>query len=120
MSLRDKILQSVDIPSEIVEVPEWSVKVEVRGMSGADRVRIFDIIAVDGEVKAGNLYVETVLVTAYDPETGERVFDEADRIALMEKSAQAIDRIARVGLRLSGMEGEVSQDDAGKRFPEES
>ena len=120
MSLRDKILQSVDIPAETVEVPEWGVSVEVRGMSGADRVRIFDTIAVDGEVKAGTLYVETVLVTAYDPETGGRVFDESDRTALMEKSAQAIDRLARVGLRLSGMEGEVSQDEAGARFPEES
>lgn len=120
MSLRDKILQSEDIPTEMVEVPEWGVTVEVRGMSGADRVRIFDVISVDGEVKAGNLYLETVLVTAYDPESGVPVFGDDDRAALMQKSAQAIDRIARVGLRLSGMEGDVSQDDAGKRFPEES
>jgi hypothetical protein len=48
------------------------------------------------------------------------VFDESDVAALMQKSAQAIDRLAKVGLRLSGMEGEASTDAAGKRFPEES
>lgn len=119
MSLRDKILQANDIQKELVEVPEWGVTVEVRGMSGADRARIFDSVSKDGEVKAGDLYVETVLATTFDPETGGRLFDESDRAALMEKSAQAIDRLSEVGLRLSGMTKDA-QDVAGKRFPEES
>lgn len=120
MSLRDKILQATDIASEMVEIPEWGVTVEVRGMSGADRARIFEAVADGGEVKASMLYAETVIATAYDPETGAHVFEESDVTALMQKSAQAIDRLAKVGLRLSGMEGEASTDAAGKRFPEES
>lgn len=120
MSLRDKILQAPDIASELVEVPEWGVTVEVRGMSGADRARIFDTIASDGEVKASALYVETVIATAYDPETGAAIFEPSDITSLMQKSAQAIDRLAKVGLRLSGMEGEASQDVAGKSVSEES
>lgn len=120
MSLRDKILQAPDIASEMVEVPEWDVTVEVRGMSGADRARIFEAVTEGGEIKASMLYAETVIATAYDPETGAPVFDESDVSALMQKSAQAIDRLAKVGLRLSGMEGEASTDAAGKRFPEES
>lgn len=120
MSLRDKILQAPDIATEMVEVPEWGVTLEVRGMSGADRASIFERVTVDGEVKAGLLYGETVLATTFDPETGERVFNATDLTALMEKSAQAIDRLAKVGLRLSAMEGEQSQDEAGARFPEAS
>lgn len=120
MSLRDKILEAPDIASEMVEVPEWGVTVEVRGMSGADRARIFDTIAKDGEVKASALYVETVIATAHDPETGAPIFEPSDITALMQKSAQAIDRLAKVGLRLSGMEGEASQDVAGKSVSEES
>lgn len=119
MSLRDKILQATDIQTELVEVPEWGVTVEVRGMSGADRARIFDAVSKNGEVSAGDLYVETVIATAYDPETGAHVFDEKDKAALMEKSAQAIDRLSQVGLRLSGMDKEA-QDAAGKTFPSES
>lgn len=121
MSLRDKILESTDIASEMVEVPEWGVTVEVRGMSGADRAQIFEAIAGEGgDVKASALYAETVIATAYDPDTGAAIFEPGDMTALLQKSAQAIDRLAKVGLRLSGMEGQESQDAAGKSVPEES
>jgi len=96
----------------MVEVPEWGVSIEVRGMSGSDRVRIFDTIAVDGEIKAGTLYVETVLVTAYDPESGARVFDEGDRAALMEKSAQALDSVIKRVLEINGMSSEADAETA--------
>lgn len=120
MSLRDKILQATDIATEMVEIPEWNVVVEVRGMSGADRARIFEVVTENGEIKAGSLYAETVIATSYDPETGAHIFNPDDVTALMQKSAQAIDRLAKVGLRLSGMEGEGSQDAAGKSVSEES
>jgi len=120
VSLRDKILEASDIATEMVEVPEWDVTIEMRGMSGADRARIFEAVSDNGDVKASLLFAETVIATAYDPETGAPIFDSNDVTALMQKSAQAIDRLAKVGLRLSGMEGEASTDAAGKRFPEES
>lgn len=121
MSLRDKILEAKDIQTEMVEVPEWDVTLEVRGMSGADRALIYEALSSDGgDINAAELFAETVIATAYDPETGARVFEKGDKTALMEKSAQAVDRAAKVGLRLSGMEGEASQDAAGKSVPTES
>lgn len=121
MSLRDKILAADDIQSEMVEVPEWDCTLEVRGMNGADRSRILELAAGadDGKISVGSMYVETVIAATYDPETGERVFTDADRDVLMSKSAAAIDRIAQVGMRLSAMSSEA-QDEAKKRFPEES
>lgn len=120
MSLRDKILAAEDIASEMVDVPEWGVKVEVRGMNGSDRSRILDAAAAAGTngLSVGAMYVDTVIATAYDPETGLRVFSDADRDSLLGKSASAIDRLAEVGMRLSGMSVEA-QDNAKKRFPEE-
>lgn len=121
MSLRDKILAAEDIQSEMVEVPEWDCTIEVRGMNGADRSRILELAATadDGKISIGNMYVETVIASAYDPESGERIFTDADRDVLMAKSAAAIDRIAQVGMRLSAMSPEA-QDDAKRRFPDES
>lgn len=119
MSLRDKIIAADDIPSEMVEVPEWGVTIEVRGMNGSDRARIIETAAAaDGQIGVGNMYAETVLASCYDPETGERIFNADDLGVLMTKSASAIDRLATVGMRLSGMNAEA-QDEAGRKFPEE-
>jgi hypothetical protein len=88
--------------------------------AGYERFRPFPHLGVDdGKISIGNMYVETVIASAYDPETGERVFSDADRDVLMSKSAAAIDRIAQVGMKLSAMSAEA-QDDAKRRFPEES
>lgn len=121
MSLREKILAAEDIQSEMVEVPEWECTVEVRGMNGADRSRILEAAASseDGKIGIGSMYVETVIASAYDPDTGERIFSQADRDVLMSKSASAIDRIATVGMRLSAMDAKAA-DDAKVTFPEES
>lgn len=114
MSLRDQILNTQDIPKESVTVPEWGVTIEMRGMTGAERTRIMDL-AMDagGELNLQSIYPEIVISTAFDPETGEKVFEPADRDALLSKSANALDRVALVGMRLSGFTQE-SADAAGK------
>lgn len=120
MSLRDKILASDDIASELVEIPEWDVILEVRGMTGGDRSKILENAATnEGNISVGTVYVDTVIASTYDPDTGERVFAESDKPALMEKSAAAIDRLATVGMRLSAMD-QNGVDDAKKGFPEET
>lgn len=116
MSIRDQILAKQDIPSETVEVPEWGVKVEVRGMTGAERTRIMDkATQTAGDVNLQFVYPEIVIATAFDPESGEQVFKPNDRDALLAKSATALDRIAAVGMRLSGFTAE-SADNLGKDF----
>lgn len=112
--LRDQILQAQDIPSEMVEVPEWGVLVEVRGMTGAERTRIMDL-AMDGggELKLQTVYPEIVIATSFDPEGGQQIFAPADRDALLSKSANALDRLAMVGMRLSGFTQEAA-DAVGK------
>lgn len=114
MSLRDKILQAADITTEKVEVPEWGVTVEVKTMTGGERAKIMQTAAENGGVMDfTKIYPDVVIACAYDPETGERVFDYDDRPHLMAKSGLAIDRIAVVGLRLSGFTRE-SVDTLGK------
>jgi hypothetical protein len=114
VSIRDQILAKQDIPSEMVEVPEWGVKVEVRGMTGAERTRIMDkATQTAGDVNLQFVYPEIVIATAFDPESGEQVFKPSDRDALLAKSATALDRIAGVGMRLSGFTAEAA-DTLGK------
>jgi hypothetical protein len=114
VSIRNQILALNDIPSEIVDIPEWGVKVEVRGMTGAERTRIMDMATKNaGEFNLQFVYPEIVIATSFDTETGEQIFQPSDRDALLAKSANALDRLASVGMRLSGFTAE-SSDSAGK------
>lgn len=106
MSIRDKILAiKDDTPSEIVDVPEWGVKVLVRGFSlGAKDDFLASILNTETKqtnIKAFNVGV--LVGTAYDPTTGEKLFSEADIPVLKEKSAAIIQRLVDAGTRLSGL-----------------
>lgn len=111
-SLRERILSAQDIQSERVYVPEWDVEVEVRSMTGAQRARVLQGATVDGEVDLERLYPILLIETVYDPETGEPVFEAADRDALNGKNSGALERIAKVAMRLSGIE--PGAEDAAK------
>lgn len=111
MSLRDKILSiQNDTPSEIVEIPEWDgLKVLVKGFTlGAKDdflASIIDKRTNEPNIKAFNAGI--LVGTAYDPETGEKLFTEEDVPVLKQKSAAAIDRLIQVGQRLSGLTEEA-------------
>ena len=110
MSLRDQILNSNDIPHELVKVKEWGVSIEVRGMTGAERTRILDLAQSENGMNLQMVYPEIVISTAFDAETGEKIFNPEDRTALLSKSANALDALATVGMRLSGFLAETSND----------
>jgi hypothetical protein len=110
VSLRDQILNSNDIPKELVKVKEWDISIEVRGMTGAERTRILDLAQAGDGMNLQMVYPEIVISTAFDAETGEKIFSPEDRTALLSKSANALDALATVGMRLSGFLAETSND----------
>lgn len=104
-SLREKILAAQDIQSERIHVPEWDVEVEVRSMTGAERARVLKGGSdEEGNVDMEKLYPILLIETTYDPESGERIFSAADRDALNMKNSGALERIAKVAMRLSGID----------------
>jgi len=115
MNLRDKIFAAKDIPSENLHVPEWEVDLVIKGMTAGERVTLmqnaYDVKTE--QVNMSKVYPDVVVSCSYDPETDEPVFTDADKEALMNKSSAAIEKIADVGLRLSGI-GKDQQDAAGK------
>jgi hypothetical protein len=115
MSLRDKILQAQDIPSEKMHVKEWDVELLIKGMTAGERITLMQN-AFDQDTQQVNMaavYPDIVVSCVHDPESGESLFSPADKDALMSKSSAAIEAIAAVGLRLSGI-GSEEQDAAGK------
>lgn len=115
MNLRDKIFAAEDIPSETIKVKEWGVELLIKGMTAGERVTLMQNAydAKTEQVNMSKVYPDVVVACAHDPASGEPVFSDSDKDALMGKSSAAIERIADVGLRLSGI-GKEQQDAAGK------
>jgi hypothetical protein len=114
VSIRDRILSAKDTHSEIVEIPEWGVTVELRSMSGAARaVLMQEAVQSEGNINMAKVYPDLIIQTCFDPETGEPVFEANDRDLIMSKNGSILDRLAEVATRLSGF-NDKAVDEAGK------
>jgi hypothetical protein len=72
-------------------------------MSGKERAKLLKGATTGGEVNMEKWFPDLLIATVHDPETGEKVFEPADRDALNAKSGSAIAAIADVAARLSGL-----------------
>lgn len=113
--LRSSILAIDDIPTEIVVVPEWNnARIEVRGMTGGDRAQMMAAAVEDDGIDWSSMYADIIVKTCYDPATGARIFTDADKGAINGKSGKVVDRLAQVGMALSGMGGDKVVEEQAK------
>lgn len=94
-------------PAErLVEVPEWGVKVLCRALNAETRINV-QMLAYDEKTKRTdfrNVFHLIVMGGCYNPATGNRVFQERHKEALMkQQDGGAVERLALTILQLSGM-----------------
>ncbi len=111
--LRDKALNAKDLRKELLAVPAWDLTLEIRGLTARLRAAMVERATVktrgeDGEevssVDSKILNPLLIIASCYDPETGERVFDDTDGEGIENKSAESYDLITSCILRLNGMD----------------
>ena len=106
MSLRDTILQSDDLEESTMTIPEWGdATITVKAMTGRQRMKLVEQTQAKNRE---NFYADILIALTFDPETGEPVFDPADRDTLSGKSGAVLERLAEEAMRISG----ISSDDA--------
>jgi hypothetical protein len=107
--LRSLILEAQDLPTEIVDVPEWDTKVYVRGLTAEDMdVYIRDTTNEGQGFSWKNARALLVVRTVVD-EAGERIFSDNDAGAVGAKSAQAVGKLFDVASKLCGFSREDQQ-----------
>ena len=107
MSVRDRIFNS-KLDAEVVVIPEWdNVKIEVRARTVDQQYALIDKVRKpNGDLDNKLLAVETIIATAYDPDTGEAVFEPADRDTLRGLNAAGFNRLLAAANRAAGLETE--------------
>jgi hypothetical protein len=106
MLTRDAILSANDNPTQEVEVPEWGGSVTVRGLTGRERDEFEQsMVEVHGKnvsLSLSNARARLVQSGCID-ENGKQLFTPGDVRALGNKSGAALERVAGVIQRLSGL-----------------
>lgn len=108
---RVEILESEDLRTEVVPVPEWGGAVIVRALAGTERDSYESSIfttkkgETTPELNLQNIRAKLASKTIVDEE-GKRLFSDADIVALGLKSAAALDRVFAVAQRLSRLTNE--------------
>ena len=104
VNIRQTILNAKDIRTELVVIPEWGdVKVEVRGFTLQERLDFYGRVSDGDTINREHFLPELAISTCFDPDTGQKVFEPADRDMLKTKSAAALERITSVAMTLSGL-----------------
>jgi len=113
MLSREAILNSDDLPRELVHVPEWGGDVYVSTLNGTQRDAFEQsITGKKNKMNLDNVRARFAVLTLVD-EQGNRLFEDGDAKALGEKSASALDRVFGVAQRLNGFSDSDARELAG-------
>jgi hypothetical protein len=98
MSLRDQIRAAPDRPVEEIDVPEWSTRLQVRGMSAAD------VIALSRLEPGSAQYTQQLLSCCVCDLSGQPVYPTAaDAAELLEKSLPVVQRVLAAARRVNNL-----------------
>ena len=121
MSLKQAILAIADLPTQRIDVPEWSMTVSVRSLNCAQRDEFLNLLMGrwdKGALKdARGIKTKLVQLCLIDEETGQPAFGADDLSLLDAKSPGAIDRIFDAAWQLSGLKGEEQSGALEKNSP---
>lgn len=117
---RDEILAALDLPRELVAVPEWGGDVYVRGLTGKERDQ-FEAGMIEQRGKSQTVNLQNIRAKLASmsicDEEGKRLFTDADLAAIAGKSAVALNRVFEVARRLSGL-GDNDVDELARGLEE--
>ena len=122
-SIREAIQAADDGTADLHEIPEWDVVVEIRSMTARSRAQfVAEMASEDGTVGNVNdpdriigMWWHVIGQTCFDPDSGERAFEDGDHEWLFEKNARVVNDLANACMAASGLT-EDAAGEAGKDF----
>ena len=118
MSIRDTILAIDDSTTELVDVPEWGVKVAVKSLTLAEQQQFMQSVRqrtgqpqAEYRIDRDKFGPQLLIRTCHDPETDAPVFEAADAQRISQLSAKAVQRVLTVATRLAGLGGDEQVDE---------
>lgn len=109
MLSRASIIAAKDLPTnELVSIPEWGGDAYIAALGGIQRLAVYKHLRDLGQ---DSYFPAICLCHTLVDDTGKRLFDDGDYLAIAHKSAEVIERLFKVTNRLN----RFLTDDAEKK-----
>lgn len=111
---KEQIVNKNDLPTQVVEVPEWGGEVEIRCFTAEQRDRLESALLnenKDGKTPDITNHRVRVVSEAIIDENGNQVFSADDVVALSKKSFVAINKVYKAAIKLSKMRKQDIEED---------
>ena len=109
MLTKDQILQAQDLPTEVIDVPEWGGSVRVRTVTAQEKDAWEESLQTGKgrniKLDLANVRAKLVALTVVDDD-GNRLFTDKDVLALGRKGAKAMSRVYDAASKLNGISEE--------------
>ncbi len=115
-TLREQIFSAPDIEEVVLTIKEWGdIKIKVCSLTAGEGGALFAKTKKDrhGNMNPQDLAVRLVIAGSYHPDTGQKIFGDADLAALSGKSLGPIQILAQEIMRMSGMDA-IALEEAEK------
>lgn len=115
-SIRDQLVNRPAVfRRRVVDVPEWGVKFEVRSLSVAAKIALGEL--ADADADPATVMVHLATSCLFDPDSGEKVFSDADADWLRAQDSAIVEEVTTAALEVSGLVPkaiEIPKDDSSK------
>lgn len=112
--IREQILASDDLATQVVEVPEWGCTLTVKTLTGTERDDYEASLIKGRKADLTNMRAKLCARCIVD-QNGKRIFADSDIDALGKKSALALDKVFEVAQQLNGI-GTKELEELAKNF----
>lgn len=101
---REKLLKAkIELPTEVVDIPEFGGKVKIRGMTGKEQSSFHKSIRAKGDKVDEDTFGAKLVVHCLVDDKGERLLTEADWETVYGWPTAIYNRVTAAAMRVNGL-----------------
>ena len=101
MLSREQIINAVDLPELVMDVPEWGGSIKLRGITAGQMIDLSDVDKAQ--------FAARLLAVSLVDETGSPLFAPGEIAVLMSKNHAVIQRLTAAAIKLNSMAAEDAE-----------
>jgi hypothetical protein len=93
----------VDLPREVVELPEFGGSVTILGMTGKEQTALYKVVAKKGGEVDEETFTAKLIAQCVRDKDGNRLLEDSEFGLVLQWPGPVFNRVAQAALRVNGL-----------------